>query len=204
MIHPTRTNLLLLKEKNISVYKSIGILKARRLALIKEFLNTVKPFIKSREEIRQLYGEAIYQLLLASSEEGAEQIKSLTLVERRELGLRVTQESVWGLKYKNVMVEEKIVRRVDERNYDYIPTSSKLEEATYRFEKILEEMIKIAKLEAKINRLATEILKTTRKIKTLEDRVLPKVKHDIDFIYQYLGERERESYYRLKIFKKSR
>ena len=42
MIHPTRTNLLLLKEKSSSVSNSIGILKSRRQALIIEFLKTSK------------------------------------------------------------------------------------------------------------------------------------------------------------------
>jgi len=51
MIHPTRTNLLLLKEKARSVTGSIGILKARRLALIREFLATSTPFLSSREKV---------------------------------------------------------------------------------------------------------------------------------------------------------
>ena len=39
MIHPTRTNLLMLKDKSRSIVNSIGILKARKQALIKEFLD---------------------------------------------------------------------------------------------------------------------------------------------------------------------
>jgi V/A-type H+-transporting ATPase subunit D len=50
MIHPTRTNLLLLKEKSASIENSISILTARRQALIREFLDTSLPFMRSREE----------------------------------------------------------------------------------------------------------------------------------------------------------
>ena len=38
MIHPTRTNLLKLKDRQKAVHRSLAILKARRQALIMEFL----------------------------------------------------------------------------------------------------------------------------------------------------------------------
>ena len=62
MIHPTRTNLLLLREKSSSVSNSIGILKSRRQALISEFLKTSTPYLESRKNIRRLYGEGIREL----------------------------------------------------------------------------------------------------------------------------------------------
>ncbi|GAB4432027.1 MAG: hypothetical protein OHK0040_01760 [bacterium] len=204
MIHPTRTNLLLLKEKVLSVYKSIGILKARRLALIREFLDTVKPFVKSREDIRKIYGIAIAELSHSVTAEGEETIKSLTFVTARELTLHVTEESIWGLKYKNVEIENKILRKADERGYDYNNTHSVVEDTIESFEKIINEMINMAKLEGKIKRLGLEIQKTSRKIKILEDKILPTIRKEIVSINQYLSERERESYYRLKIFKRTR
>jgi V/A-type H+-transporting ATPase subunit D len=48
MIHPTRTNLLMLKDKAKSVINSIRILRARKQALIKEFLDATRPFLRSR------------------------------------------------------------------------------------------------------------------------------------------------------------
>src|SRR5574337_955096 len=57
MIHPTRTNLLMLKDRSRSVVNSVGILKARKQALIKEFLAATVPFLRSREDIRTSYGK---------------------------------------------------------------------------------------------------------------------------------------------------
>jgi len=37
----------------------------------------------------------------------------------------------------------------------------------------------------------------------LEERVLPELRYQIKTITQYIGERDRESYYRLKKFKSS-
>jgi len=44
-------------------------------------------------------------------------------------------------------------------------------------------------------------LKTTRRIRVLEDKVLPDLKGHVKTISQHIGEREREAYCRLKRFK---
>lgn len=87
------------------------------------------------------------------------------------------------------------------RGYDYLPTTPHLEESIYLFEKIVESMVEIAAFESKLKRLGEEIIKTTRKIRVIEERVLPDLKNDIKTIVQYMEEREREAFYRLKRFK---
>ena len=201
MIQHTRTNLLLLKEKSRSVEDSIGILKARRQALIQEFLNTVMPFIRSRDEIRNIYGKAIEELSLSLGREGKDNIESITFAAKRDTGIEIKEKSIWGLRYRDIVTHETAVRAPDERGYDYFSTTPYLEECINGFERILESMLELAAFESKLKRLGNEILKTTRKIRVLEERVLPDLKHRIKAISQYLGERERESYYRLKVFK---
>lgn len=204
MIHPTRTNLLLIKEKAWSVEGSVGILKARRQALIQEFLSTVMPFIRSRDEIRNIYGKAIDELALSLGHEGKDNIESITFAAKRDMVVEITEKSIWGLRYRNVVTHETAVRMPDERGYDYFSTTPHLEECINGFERILESMIELAAFESKLKRLGDEILKTTRKIRVLEERVLPDLKNRIRAISQYLGEREREAYYRLKVFKNRR
>lgn len=201
IIHPTRTNLLLLKEKAVSIDVSTGILKARRKALIREFLNTTLPFLRSREDIRKTYGKALDELAFSLGYEGKGIIESVTSAAKRDIRVEIIEKSIWGLKYKDIMVNEAPVRPPDKRGYDFLPETSHLEEAVHRFEKILESMLEIAAFESKLKRLSDEILRVTRKIKVLEERVLPKLKQQIKGISAYLGERERETHYRLKKFK---
>jgi V/A-type H+-transporting ATPase subunit D len=201
MIQHTRINLLLLKEKSMSVEESVGILKARRQALIQEFLITVMPFIRSRDEIRNIYGKAIEELSLSLGREGKDNIESITFAAKRDMSVEITERSIWGLRYRDVVTYETAVRMPDERGYDYFSTTQHLEECINGFEKILESMLELAAFESKLKRLGDEILKTTRKTRVLEERVLPDLKNKIKAISQYLGERERESYYRLKVFK---
>ena len=85
IIHPTRTNLLTLKEKSKSVINSVGILKARRQALIREFLNTTIPFLRSREDIRKTYGKALDELALSLGHEGRTAIKSISVATERDI-----------------------------------------------------------------------------------------------------------------------
>ncbi len=201
IIHPTRTNLLLFKEKTYSVSNSIGILKARRQALIQEFLNTTLPFLRSREDIRKTYGKAIEELTLSLGHEGKNNIESITFVTERDFRVDIIENSIWGLKYKDIMVHETPVRNPGERGYDFLPTTPHLEECIYLFERLLESMLGLAAFENKLKRLGDEILRTTRKIRVLEERVLPELKNQIKAITQHIDERERETYYRLKKFK---
>ena len=201
IIHPTRTNLLLLKEKAGSIANSISILKARRQALIREFLNTTLPFLRSRQEMRTTYGKAIDELSLSLGRESKRGVESVSFAAQRNIGVDIIEKSIWGLKYKDIIISEMPVRVPEKRGYDFLSTTPHLEEAIYLFEKIFETMLEIAAYENKLKRFGDEILSVTRKIKVLEERVFPGVKRHIKTIAQFISERERETYCRLKRFK---
>jgi V/A-type H+-transporting ATPase subunit D len=96
------------------------------------------------------------------------------------------------------------VREPHQRGYDEFSATPHLEEAITLFEKLLDSMLNIAEFDSKIKRLSYEILRTTRKIRVLEELVFPGLKHQIKTITQFIAERERESYFRLKRFKEIR
>jgi V/A-type H+/Na+-transporting ATPase subunit D len=204
MIHPTRTNLLLIREKALSISNSIRILKARKQALTREFLDTTKPFLRSREDIRARYGKALEGLAVSLGHEGREGIESIALAAARDFRIDITEKSIWGLKYREVISHDMPVRDPEERGYDYLSTTPHLEECMEEFEKILESMIGLAAFEGKLKRLGEEILKTTRRLRVLEERILPGLAVEIRGISQHIGEREREAYCRLKHFKDKR
>ncbi len=204
MIHPTRTNLLLLKEKSRSGVNSIGILKARRQALIQEFLNTTIPLLGSRDEVKRVYSRANRELSLSFGHEGRDCIESIASVTKQELGVEIAERSIMGLRYRDVTAHESSLRSPDERDYDYLSTTSHLEESIHLFEIIVESMLEIAAFESKLKRLSEEIQRITRRIRVLEERMLPALREQIKSIAQYIAEREREAYYRLKRFKETR
>ncbi len=201
MLHPTRTNLLLLKEKSRSVANSIGILKARRQALIRELLSASLPYLRSREELRQGYGRAIEEMQLARGHEGESGIASVVAVSGGEMWVEIRERSVMGLHYLDLERGETPVRTPRERGYDYRLTTPHLEEAIFRFETVMEAMLANAAFESKLKRLGEEIARVTRRTRVLEERLLPELRREVRGIAQYIGEREREAFYRLKRFK---
>ncbi|MDA8413622.1 MAG: V-type ATP synthase subunit D [Desulfobacteraceae bacterium] len=203
MIHPTRTNLLLFKEKSRSVHNSIGILKARRQALIRELMATSTPFLASRDALKTTYSHAIHELALAAGIEGMPFLASLEAVAQRDLGLDISEKSVMGLRYKDVRLRESPRRRIDERGYDYMISTPRLEEALQHFEQVLESMLELAVFESKLKRLTQEVIRITRRIRVLEERVMPTLSLQVRTITQFLGERERESAFRLKRFREN-
>ena len=202
MIQATRSNLLLLKERRLAVVNCTGILKGRRQALIKKFLEIGRPLLASREETRKHYGQGIEELQTSLGLEGQDYIASLALISQRHLGVEVVNMNILGLHYRDLKEVESASRSLVERGYDYPSVTPHLDEALRLFETIVEEMLAMARYEGLFRRLGEELLRITRRIRVLEERVLPGLHADIREIAHYLAEREREAYYRLKLFKR--
>ena len=201
MIQPTRTNLLLLKDRMRAVVNCTTILKGRRQALIKEFLKITKPLMQSREEISQAYARAIDALDVSKARESPAAVDALAAINRRKIAVEIAEGNLLGLRFRDLTRHETVARSFDERPYDMLGSSPWLDEAIEEFEGIVEEMLSLASFEGKFRRLAEELVRLTRRIRILEERVAPELSVDIHAMGQYLAERERETYFRLKRFK---
>lgn len=204
MIHPTRTDLLLLRERALAVVNSVAILKARRHALIRSFLESVRPFVRSRDAIRRDYARALAELHLSEGHEGMTRIESLAATAERELGVEVEERHALGVRYRELTVYGPFLRTPLERDYGYTLTTPHLEESIHLFESIVATMLEIAAFESRVKTLGLEIMRVTRRTRVLEERVLPRLRADIRAIVQYLGERDRETHFRLRRFKYAR
>jgi V/A-type H+-transporting ATPase subunit D len=201
MIQPTRTNLLLLKDRLHAVLNCTTILKGRRQALIKEFLKITRPLMQSREEVSQAYARAIDALDVSKARESPVAVDALAAINRRKIAVEIADGNLLGLRFRELTMHETVTRSFDERPYDMFSSSPWLDEAIQEFEGIVEEMLSLASFEGKFRRLAEELVRLTRRIRILEERVAPELHVDIHAMAQYLAERERETYFRLKRFK---
>jgi V/A-type H+-transporting ATPase subunit D len=200
-MHPNRTSLLSLKEKKRIIAGSLNILKARRQALVLEFLIAARPFLKKRQEISGLYGQARQQLAVCRGLEGEAVLSSLAAVNRHDPGVVIEERNVLGTRYRAARILDPISRTVGARHYDFGSTTPHLEEAFFLFEQLVEAMLEVAGHECKLKQLGEAIQKTARKTRVLEERILPEMASQIHMVSQYIGEREREDYFRLKRFK---
>lgn len=201
MNQPTRTNLLLLKERLQSVLNCTSILKGRRQALIKEFLQITRPLLRSREEVSQAYAQGLKTLRVSQAREGRAALMALASANQRELAVELVERNLLGLRYRDLICHETVSRSFEERPYDIYASSPWLEESIDTFEGIVEEMLALASFEGKFRRLAEELVRLTRRIRVLEERVTPTLHREIHGMSQYLAERERETFFRLKRFK---
>ena len=201
MIQPTRTNLLLLKDRLQAVLNCTVILKGRRQALIKEFLKITKPLMQSRDEVSKAYSRAIDALQVSRAREGPGAVEALATLNRRKIAVEVADCNLLGLRYRDLTMHETVARSFDERPYDVYGSSPWTDQAIEEFEGIVEEMLSLASFEGKFRRLAEELVRLTRRIRILEERVTPQLQVEIHSMTQYLAERERETYFRLKRFK---
>lgn len=204
MIHPNRTYLLKLKEKKKIIANSLSILKARHQALVVEFLASARPFFEKRKKIMSLYRQARQYLAVSRGLEGEPSISTLAAVNRHDPPVELEEKNVLGAKYRSAKILEPIRRSPAERHYDFGPTTPHLEETFALFEQVAVEMLEVAGHESKLKNLGAAIRKTSRKARVLEERILPEMSGRIHTVSQYIGEREREDYFRLKRFKDMR
>ncbi|MEW6218710.1 MAG: V-type ATP synthase subunit D [Thermodesulfobacteriota bacterium] len=196
MLPPTRANLLLLKDKAAAVASSRGLLRSRRRALIHELLACSVAYLASRDGISRLYAEAIGLLAVATGQEGGEVIASLVPACRRDFRVQVRNRRLWGLSLKEIESRETARRQPDRRGHDEGLLGPATAAAIDRFEAVVDALIEFAAHDNKLARLAEEIGRTTRRLRVLEERLLPAVQAEIRGIGQALGEREREELYR--------
>lgn len=204
MMHPNRTYLLRLKEKRKIIANSLNILKARRQALVVEFLASTRPFLLNRKKIMALYGQARQYLAVSMGLEGESAVSALAAVNRYDPGVALAEKNVLGAHYRTAEILEPIVRSAADRQYDFGPTTPHLEETFFSFEQVVKELLEAAGHESKLKNLGAEIQKTSRKFRVLEERILPEMAGRIHLVSQYIGEREREDFFRLKRFKDMR
>ena len=179
---------------------SLRILKARRQALLLEFLAAVRPFLRSRRQIRTLFYRALGELRLALGDEGQDDLAHCRLSIREDV-LAVEKRNILGVICHEVKMPSGIRRTATERHYDITATGPLVEEAADLFEGVAEAMLSLAVYETRVKRLGEEIVRVSRRARVPEEPVLPGLTGAIRSTGQYIGEREREEYFRLKKFK---
>lgn len=203
-ISPTRMNLLRKKDQIKLAQQGVDALKNKRDALLQEFFSLVKDLSSFREKLGNSSQQAVNSLILASALDGMNQLRSVSMVSKRDVTISIKEKKLWGVVVPEVGKEVSYIRPFPERGVSPTGTSSRIDEAAAGFEIILDLVIEMAPTEIKLKRLGKEIQKTTRRVNTLEQQLIPSLEDEVRLIRQTLEEREREDVFRLKRLKKKR
>jgi len=202
-VTPTRMNLLI-KKRQIKVAESgVSLLKNKRDALLSEFLKLLKPLLEKYKHLDKTLVRAVNTLLFALGKDGSEELRSAALASAKELILKMKEKKVWGVSVPEIE-KSNGKRNILLRGYNPLSVTTRIDETADAFEILVDEILTIVPLEIKFKRIGEEIKKTTRRVNALEEKVIPQLKEEVNYIRRVLEEREREDKFRLKLLKKKK
>jgi V/A-type H+-transporting ATPase subunit D len=195
----TRHNMLRLKGRLVSLGAGVELLKGRRKALTREFMDLVEICMEDRSILHDLLLRARRALELQKAFSG-EAIASLSHASFRELDLEIRKKNIWGVNVPEIR-EVPVVRRLEARGISPVGERSGLVETARDFERVVDRIIKMASNEVRATRIGEIIRSDTRKINAIDEVVLPAIRGSIKKIAAVLEEREREEVFRLKRYR---
>ena len=198
-VSPTRMELLRIKQKIKLAQKGHSLLKKKRDALMMELFETAKNMKAIRPQIQKDIINGQETLIKAYAMAGPLEIKTVGDSAGEMPELNITYESVGGVKLPKIEIDSKNTRKID---YGVVMTSSSIDNSVDKFESIKRGLLSLIKIEEKIKRLAQEIIKTKRRVNSLEHILIPELLKTQKNIKAKLEEAERENFFRLKIVKK--
>ncbi|MCK5698657.1 MAG: V-type ATP synthase subunit D [Candidatus Aenigmarchaeota archaeon] len=200
-VKPTRSELMKLKKSIKLAESGYNLLKKKRDGLILEFFDTLKKAKSVRSELTAEYVKADRCVNVAESIDGALSVQSYAMALKECPRIEVTSKNVMGVVVPKISATN-VVKHMHERGYGLIGSSSRIDEAAYAYEHVVDKVVLAAEVETTILKLLDEIEKTKRRVNALEFSVIPRMKDQAAFIRLRLEEMERENVFRLKRMKK--
>jgi V/A-type H+-transporting ATPase subunit D len=197
---PTRVNLLRARRQLAQVTQGAALVRKKREALVGELFRLARPAMGARAEISRQAAHAYPSLLAALAAHGRDGTRAFAWPGRTlELGVR--PGFVWGIPVAEI-VERSPVRRTSEARGTTPAGASSAALAAREFETLVDLLINAATREQQIQRLGDAVARSTRQLRTLEQRVEPALRSRIAWVRSTLEEREREEHARLKRLKR--
>jgi V/A-type H+-transporting ATPase subunit D len=196
---PTRMDLLKLKKNIKLAVRGHKLLSEKRNTLIAEFFSLIKVVKGVREELSRELESGRIDLVKARGSSKFMEVEAAAAGVEGIGEFEFRMRNLAGVKLPEVGEIE-----IKERKYDFISTSSKLDEAVAHFNKALADIIKLITHEESLKRIGAEIKKIKRRTNALEYIVIPNLRYTKSFIELRLEELERENFFRLKIIKRKR
>jgi V/A-type H+-transporting ATPase subunit D len=180
--------------------KGHRLLKEKRDALIMEFFAVLDEAKGVRKRAEEELAKAFKALILAQATLGIIRVTQASLAVKAAADIELESRSIMGVAVPVLKLGE-TRRTLLERGYGLVDTSSQLDEAAGKFERVLNVIAELAEIEKSILLLAEEIEKTKRRVNALENIVIPRVNATVKYIEMRLDEMERENFFKLKRIK---
>jgi len=176
------------------------LLKMKRDGLIMEFFELLPKVKDLRNQLSELYKDAMEKLSLAVAADGKTALESAANCLNKSPEVELSSKNIMGVVVPSVKVTA-VEKSLEDRGYGLIGTSIRVDEAVHAFEKLSEMIILAAEGETTMKKILDEIESTKRRVNALEFKVIPNLEEIAKYISFRLEELERESIFGLKRIK---
>lgn len=194
-IIPTKGNLLNTKKTLGLAKLGFDLLDRKRNIIIREMMTLIDRAAAIQGQIDSCYEEAYLALQRANVAHGI--VSDIAKSVPVENGLSLSSRSVMGVEIPLVKLDPQPVKL----SYGYMFSSSLVDEAYIKFDKVKKLTAELAEVENSVYRLATAVKKTQKRANALKNIIIPRLTSTVKFISDSLEEKEREDFSRLKVIK---
>src|SRR3989338_1187768 len=171
-IKPTRSELIKL-NKQIKLAKSgHSLLKKKRDGLIMEFFSILKNAKSVRGQLAQRYKDAQQRINIARTLYSDLLLRSLAFALQEAASIELQAKNIMGVKVPQI---SQATVQVIPKQPGFAATTAIIDDAIVGYQKLLQDLLRVAEIETTMKRLLTEIEKTKRRVNALGFRVIPKM-----------------------------
>ena len=194
---PTKGNLI--KARNTLALSSQGyeLLDKKRNILTIEMMSLIDKAKLVQSRIDSTFKDAYYALQTANITLGISNVEQLGYTFPEDNSATIRFRSIMGVEIPMVDFEKK---KIDPK-YGFSRTGSALDEACEKFNEVKALTAELAEVENAVYRLAVNVIKTKKRANALKNIIIPRYKETVKYIQDYLEEKEREDFSRLKVIK---
>ncbi len=200
-VKPTRSELQEIQKKIKLSQNGHKLLKMKRDGLILEFFKILNKAKNVRDDLDIAYKNAVESINLAVAINGSFILESTSFSMNNPPSIDLSTSNIMGVVVPKIN-SENIHKKNYERGYGIIGTNAYIDDASEKYEILVEKIIIAAELETSMKRLLDDIEKTKRRVNALEFKVIPELQDSVSFIKLRLEEMERESITSLKKIKR--
>ncbi|MBD5137097.1 MAG: V-type ATP synthase subunit D [Lachnospiraceae bacterium] len=195
---PTKGNLILAKNSLELARQGYELMDKKRNILIRELMNLIDQAKEIQSEIDKTFSTAYKALQKANIEMGINEVNSFADAVPIEDSIRIKTRSIMGTEIPLVEYDELHGSPV----YAFYNTTESLDAAKSNFEKVKILTLKLSIIENSAYRLAHNIKKTQKRANALQNITIPEYEILVKNISDFLEEKEREEFTRLKVIKR--
>ena len=194
----TRANWLRTRRELHRVARGATLTRRKREALVAELFRSARPALDARRRLAEVSADAVDALLEALAVNGLAGLESLG-AGAAEPRLEMRPASVWGIPVSEIVSRPPLRRTIEARGAAPALAGPAATDAAARYEQLAELLIDAGPAEQRLERLSAAVAAATRRLRVLEQGLMPQLAAQVARVRHDLDEREREERVRLRL-----